>query len=71
MIGSNSYGIFNRRRFMLAFTGSATAIITVPALSVRSAQAFDAGTEETKARYRESDDVKAFYRTNGYETLRK
>jgi nitrous oxide reductase len=71
MIRSIPCGIFNRRHFMLAFTGSAAAIFTGPALSVRSAQAFDAGAEETKARYRESDDVKAFYRTNGYETLRK
>ena len=32
------------------------------------AEAYDPGKEETKARYRETDDVKAFYRTNGYET---
>jgi hypothetical protein len=35
------------------------------------AQAYDPGSEETRARYRETDHVKAFYRTNGYETLKK
>ena len=49
----------------------------VPAAAVASpmgateAQAYDPGNDETKARYRESDHVKAFYRTNGYETLKK
>ncbi|PIK72131.1 formate dehydrogenase, partial [Methylobacterium frigidaeris] len=29
------------------------------------------GSAETRSRYRETDHVKAFYRTNGYETLKK
>ena len=35
------------------------------------ALAYDPGGDETRARYRETDHVKAFYRTNGYETLTK
>ena len=41
------------------------AAVTVPA-SV--GEAYDPGPDETKARYRESEDVKAFYRSNGYES---
>ena len=41
------------------------------ALAATEAEAYDPGSEETKGRYRESDHVKAFYRTNGYETLKK
>jgi hypothetical protein len=52
--------------------GSASTIAVVAATVPSSpAQAYDPGPEETKARYRESDHVKAFYRTNGYETLKK
>jgi hypothetical protein len=35
------------------------------------ARAYDPGRQETGGRYRETDDVRAFYRTNGYETLKK
>jgi hypothetical protein len=41
------------------------------AVGAEPAQAYDPGPKETAARYRESDHVKAFYRTNGYETLKK
>ena len=34
-------------------------------------EAYDPGSEERRARYRITDDVKAFYRTNGYETKNK
>ncbi|UVF22174.1 formate dehydrogenase (plasmid) [Microvirga terrae] len=71
MSRSKSRETLNRRNFILALGGGSAAIATAPQLAVTSAQAFDAGSEETKARYRESNDVKAFYRTNGYETLRK
>ena len=50
----------DRRSFFRAVGGASTV-----------AQAYDPGGDETKARYRESDHVKAFYRTNGYETLKK
>ncbi len=32
------------------------------------AEAYDPGEDERRPRYRESDDVGAFYRTNGYES---
>jgi hypothetical protein len=50
----------------LASSGAAAGSI-IPA---QVAHAYDPGPER-RARYRESEHVKAFYRTNGYETLRK
>lgn len=57
----------NRRTVFRALAGAATTAAgsTLPS-SV--ADAFDPGPDETKARYRETEDVKAFYRTNGYES---
>jgi len=40
-------------------------------LAVEQTNAYDPGRDESRARYRETDHVKAFYRTNGYETLKK
>jgi len=60
----------NRRNFLRAASvapAAAVATVVLPG----EAEAYDPGNEETKARYRESDHVKAFYRTNGYETLKK
>lgn len=48
----------NRRRFLRA--AAATPI------TATDAKAYDPGAEETKARYRESDHVKTYYRTNRY-----
>ncbi|GJD94939.1 formate dehydrogenase [Methylobacterium iners] len=63
-----------RRQFFRALGGgsvaAAAAIATQP-MTATSAQAYDPGADETKARYRETDHVKAFYRSNGYETLKK
>ncbi|MBX9741912.1 MAG: formate dehydrogenase [Beijerinckiaceae bacterium] len=63
-----------RRSFLRAFgVASASAGLgaaLLPAATVE-AQAYDPGAEETKGRYRETEDVKAYYRTNGYETLTK
>ncbi|GJE76155.1 MULTISPECIES: formate dehydrogenase [Methylorubrum] len=62
-----------RRQFFRALGGStvvAAAAVASP-MGATEAQAYDPGNEETKSRYRESDHVKAFYRTNGYETLKK
>lgn len=50
-----------------AAAAAAAATVVLPG----AASAYDPGKDETKARYRESDHVKAFYRTNGYETLKK
>jgi hypothetical protein len=63
-----------RRQFFRALGGgsvaAAAAVVGQP-MTATPAQAYDPGNDETKARYRESDEVKAFYRTNGYETLKK
>ncbi|TIX84531.1 MAG: formate dehydrogenase, partial [Mesorhizobium sp.] len=47
------------------------AAVAAVTLSPGEAQAYDPGEEETRARYRETEHVKAFYRVNGYETLKK
>lgn len=63
-----------RRQFFRALGGgtaaAAAAVASVP-LTPTEAQAYDPGNDETRSRYRETDHVKAFYRTNGYETLKK
>jgi hypothetical protein len=62
----------NRRRFLRgAGAASAAAGAMAELTTPESAQAYDPGQDERRARYRESEDVKAFYRTNGYETLKK
>ncbi len=62
----------SRRNFLGAVGGvPAVAVATAAALNSTEAQAYDPGDEETRARYRETDHVKAFYRVNGYETLKK
>jgi hypothetical protein len=47
--------------------GAGTGAIVSP----QDALAYDPGPSETGTRYRETEHVKAFYRTNGYETLKK
>ena len=62
-----------RRSFMRSMAGTVAigaAALGLP-LSSSEAEAYDPGENETKSRYRVSDHVKAFYRTNGYETLKK
>ena len=63
----------DRRSFLRGVGGASTAAVAAVAspIAATEAQAYDPGQEETKTRYRESDHVKAFYRTNGYETLKK
>ncbi|MGL4441321.1 MAG: twin-arginine translocation signal domain-containing protein [Bosea sp. (in: a-proteobacteria)] len=57
----------DRRGFMkVASLGGVAAAASVAPGMVTPAAAYDPGKEETKARYRETDHVKAFYRTNGY-----
>jgi hypothetical protein len=62
----------DRRRF-LRTVGASTAAVAAAAspIAATEAKAYDPGPEETKSKYRETEDVKAFYRTNGYETLKK
>ncbi len=63
----------DRRKFFGALGGASGVAIAVAALPLTAtvAEAYDPGSAETKTRYRESEHVKAFYRTNGYETLKK
>jgi hypothetical protein len=61
----------DRRNFLRALGGASTAAAAASPIAATEAAAYDPGPDETKARYRESDHVKAFYRTNGYETLKK
>ncbi len=63
----------DRRNFLRAAVATpavAAAAVASP-IAATEAEAYNPGNEETKGRYRESDHVKAFYRTNGYETLKK
>ena len=62
----------DRRRF-LRTVGASTAAVAAAAspIAATKAEAYDPGPDETKAKYRETEHVKAFYRTNGYETLKK
>jgi|EndMetStandDraft_3_1072993.scaffolds.fasta_scaffold70974_2 hypothetical protein len=57
----------DRRRFLLGVSAGATAVATVQIGSAQPAHAYDPGPEETKARYQETNHVKAYYRVNGYE----
>jgi hypothetical protein len=64
------------RRSFIRTLGSGSAVAAAaaaaPIVAATDAEAYDPGAEQRKARYRsDSDDVKAFYRTNGYETLKK
>ena len=63
----------DRRNFLRTMGGASTVAVAAAAspIAATEAQAYDPGREETRGRYRESDHVKAFYRTNGYETLKK
>ncbi|MDB5512855.1 MAG: formate dehydrogenase region target [Enterovirga sp.] len=63
----------DRRKFFGALGGASGVAVAaaVSPLTATVAQAYDPGSAETKTRYRESEHVKAFYRTNGYETLKK
>jgi hypothetical protein len=63
----------DRRGFLRAIGSGAAVAAAAAASSIApmEAQAYDPGKDETKARYSETDHVKAFYRTNGYETLKK
>lgn len=71
MMRQDPKGTLGRRDFFRALGGStvvAAAAVASP-IGAGEAQAYDPGNDETRARYRVSDDVKAFYRTNAYETL--
>ena len=56
----------NRRNFLGAVGGATTIAAAASPLASTQAQAYDPGKDETKARYRETDHVKTFYRVNRY-----
>ncbi len=65
----------DRRHFLTtigrASGAGATGAVLLPALNA-PAQAYDPGPDERRARYQaDAPDVKAFYRTNFYETLKR
>lgn len=62
---------FDRRNFLLIFGGAAVVAGATATLIADEAEAYDPGEKEAGSRYRETSHVKAFYRVNGYETLRK
>lgn len=64
---------FDRRNFLRAFSGVSAAAISGATVTLipGEAQAYAPGEQEAGSRYRETEHVKAFYRVNGYETLRK
>lgn len=56
-----------RRDFLRALgTGAAGAAVAAPLLAAGPAQAKETEAERKKARYRETEHVKAYYRTNRY-----
>lgn len=57
----------NRRKFLLGAGVGATAVATAELVAAPAAQAMNPGSDETKSKYRLSDEVKTFYRVNGYE----
>ena len=54
----------DRRNFFKALGAGAT--VAVAPVAATPAAAVDPGKDETKSRYRETDHVKAYYRTNRY-----
>ena len=56
----------SRRNVLRAFGGASTTAVAAAAFAPTEAQAYDAGEEEMRARYQETDHVKAFYRVNRY-----
>jgi hypothetical protein len=63
----------DRRSFFRGVGGASAVAATTLAspFAATEAEAYDPGADERRGRYRESEHVKAFYRTNGYETLKK
>lgn len=64
MSGTSKSGAVDRRSFFKAL-GAGAAVAVAPA-AVAPAAAMNPGNDEKKARYTESEHVKAFYRTNRY-----
>ena len=56
----------SRRNFLRAFGGASTTAVAAAAFAPTEAHAYNPGEEEARARYQETDHVKAFYRVNRY-----
>jgi hypothetical protein len=56
----------SRRNFLRAFGGASTAAVATVALTPTEALAYDPGQQEMRARYQETDHIKAYYRVNRY-----
>lgn len=56
----------SRRSFLRTFGGASTTAVAAAALAPSEAQAYDPGEDEMRARYRETDHIKAYYRVNRY-----
>ncbi|HRK24446.1 MAG TPA: formate dehydrogenase [Beijerinckiaceae bacterium] len=56
----------NRRGFLRAGLGTASVAATTVIGAAQPAQAAENDAERKKARYKETDHVKTFYRTNRY-----
>ena len=59
--------VVNRRKFLQGVGVGATAVAAGQVGTAQPARAYDPGPEETKAKYRETDHIKAYYRVNSYE----
>lgn len=74
-MSSADQGPSSRRRFLRAVGSASTVAVAAtaaPLVTIEEAKAYDPGNEERRVRYQpNSADVQAFYRTNGYETLKK
>lgn len=70
----NDKTALDRRNFLRAVGGASSVAVAAVASPIASteAEAYNSGSDEMRARYNpDAPDVKAFYRTNGYETLKK
>jgi hypothetical protein len=55
-----------KRRDFLKALGAGAAITAAPPLAAEARADSENGEEKRKARYKETDDVKAYYRVNRY-----
>ncbi|MFN3888852.1 MAG: formate dehydrogenase [Beijerinckiaceae bacterium] len=68
---ADEHVLLNRRILLRGAAGTAAGVGVAVSTPVRDAKAYVPPGDETRARYRETEDVKAFYRTNRYETKNK
>ncbi|WP_406856684.1 MULTISPECIES: twin-arginine translocation signal domain-containing protein [unclassified Alsobacter] len=62
----------SRRGLLKGLSGGTLALGAAATVgATQPAGAYDPGSKEMRGRYRETDHVKAYYRVNGYETLKK